>query len=173
LTWSDAPQNYREGLHELINGELVQLSPESGLNNAIAQELFWVLGLSGVVPRQLIKLHACELQVPRVRPEDPLNRYPDLVILRPEHITLTQRRLTIPLDMSPPQLVVEVVSPGENNRERDYVHKRDQYAARGIPEYWMIDPEQQTVMVRPYFHNLEPRCFQCTVLYTFLQCGKS
>jgi len=44
-------------------------------------------------------------------------------------------------------LVVEVVSPGEENRRRDYADKRMQYQARGIPEYWLVDPEQETVMV--------------------------
>ncbi len=48
-------------------------------------------------------------------------------------------------------LVVEVVSPGEpgdqSNYDRDYVEKRREYAERGIPEYWLIDPERQVVLV--------------------------
>jgi Uma2 family endonuclease len=66
---------------------------------------------------------------------------------------MTQRRLTITLNMLPPQLVVEVVSPGQVSRERDYYHKRNQYAARGIPEYWIIDPEAQTIMVLQLKHD--------------------
>lgn len=49
--------------------------------------------------------------------------------------------------MPPPLLVVGMVSPGKTNRDRDYQGKRTQYQARGIPEYWLIDPEQQTVTV--------------------------
>jgi Uma2 family endonuclease len=49
--------------------------------------------------------------------------------------------------MSSPQLVAEVVSPGDRNRKRDYESKREQYQQRGIPEYWLIDPEQQAVIV--------------------------
>jgi Uma2 family endonuclease len=41
----------------------------------------------------------------------------------------------------------EVVSPGQSNRDRDYVRQRKQYAARGIPEYWLIDPEQQAIAI--------------------------
>jgi Uma2 family endonuclease len=41
--------------------------------------------------------------------------------------------------------VVEILSPGPRNRRRDLVTKRDQYAARGMPEYWLIDPETQTI----------------------------
>jgi Uma2 family endonuclease len=49
--------------------------------------------------------------------------------------------------MEPPLLVIEAVSPGEGNRERDYVAKRKQYQERSIPEYWLIDRVQQTVTV--------------------------
>jgi Uma2 family endonuclease len=69
------------------------------------------------------------------------------VVLRPEHIELTQQRLTIRLDMPPPLLVAEVVSPGKINRDRDYRDKRAQYQARQIPEYWLIDPEEHVVVV--------------------------
>jgi Uma2 family endonuclease len=44
-------------------------------------------------------------------------------------------------------LVVEVVSPGHGNRQRDLVKKRSEYAAAGIAEYWIIDPETQTITV--------------------------
>ena len=53
----------------------------------------------------------------------------------------------ITLDMAPPRLVVEVVSPGQENHRRDYREKRNQYEWRGIPEYWIVDPEQQQVVV--------------------------
>jgi Uma2 family endonuclease len=49
--------------------------------------------------------------------------------------------------MPPPVLVVEVVSPGKTNYERGYEDKRSQYQAREIPEYWLVDPNQQIVMV--------------------------
>jgi Uma2 family endonuclease len=49
--------------------------------------------------------------------------------------------------MPPPRLVVEVVSPGKTNRDRDYINKRSQYGAIGVDEYWIIDPQAQTVLV--------------------------
>jgi Uma2 family endonuclease len=54
-------------------------------------------------------------------------------------------RATITRDMPPPALVVEVVSPGQVNRERDYRYKHTEYAARGIAEYWIVDPETRQV----------------------------
>ena len=56
-------------------------------------------------------------------------------------------RATITRDMPPPALVVEVVSPGEENRQRDYRYKHTEYAARAIAEYWIVDPEQRQVTV--------------------------
>jgi Uma2 family endonuclease len=147
LVWSDDPENHREGFFELIDGELVELAPISGLSATIANRIFFLLVAAGLVPLELVRPGKCEVQVPVLRLQDPANRYPDLVILQPEHVALTQRRLTITLDMAPPQLVAEVLSPGKRNRDRDLMRKRDQYAARGIPEYWLLDTEAQTVTV--------------------------
>jgi Uma2 family endonuclease len=142
LTYEDDTDNR----YELIDGELVTLPPESEPNTAIVSYLFLVLVNTGI-PWRWIKLHICEIQVPILREGDAANRYPDLVVLQPEHILLTASRLTITQTMPPPQLVVEVVSPGRVGRERDYISKRAQYAARGIPEYWIVDPQKQMVAI--------------------------
>jgi Uma2 family endonuclease len=34
-----------------------------------------------------------------------------------------------------------------NQRERDYIAKRSQYRDCGIPEYWIVDPQTQTILV--------------------------
>lgn len=145
LAYSD--ETPLEGRFELVRGELVELPPESEPNNWLANYLQFLLVAANVAPLRLIKIHALELQVPVLQPNDAANRYPDLVVLRPEHLELTQRRLTITRDMPPPRLVVEIVSPGKTNRDRDYVSKRAQYAALRVPEYWLVDPVAQTVMV--------------------------
>lgn len=44
-------------------------------------------------------------------------------------------------------LVAEVVSSGRENRDRDLIEKRREYAAAGIPEYWIVDPETTTITV--------------------------
>jgi len=90
-----------------------------------------------------IRGHGLELEVRG----EPKNRYPDLTIIREEHIQLLSKRNTILLSMSPPLLVVEVVSPGEIQRDRDYIAKRIQYQDCGIPEYWIVDPQTQTILV--------------------------
>lgn len=47
--------------------------------------------------------------------------------------------------MGAPELVVEILSPGTENMDRDRVAKRHLYAKYGIKEYWIIDPEMKTI----------------------------
>lgn len=40
-------------------------------------------------------------------------------------------------------LVIEIISP--DDRGRDTVTKKHEYAQAGIPEYWLVDPEEHTI----------------------------
>ncbi len=93
--------------YELFNGELVEMPPESGLNFEIANFLF--LKFASLVGHRRVRGHGLELEVRG----EPKNRYPDLTIIREEHIQLLSQRNTILLAMAPPLLVLEVVSAGE------------------------------------------------------------
>lgn len=131
--------------YELCNGELIPMPPESEENGWIAD---WLRDeFTQFIKRRLVKVDRYELQVLGKTQ----NRFPDLVVLRPEHLELTRKRQTITLDMPPPQLVVEVVSPYRNQKDenyrRDYIDKVHQYQERGIPEYWIVDPQAQLVTV--------------------------
>src|SRR5262249_56746478 len=44
-------------------------------------------------------------------------------------------------------LAIEVVSEGEENRQRDLKSKRQEYAHAGIAEYWIVDPENRQITV--------------------------
>jgi Uma2 family endonuclease len=137
LSYDDGTDN----LYELFNGELIEVPPESGENVEIANFLFSIF--LSIVGYRRVRGHGLELEVRG----EPRNRYPDLTIIRDEHIQLLKRRNTIRLHMAPPQLVIEIVSPGELQRDRDYIAKRSQYQDLGIPEYWIIDPDAKTVLV--------------------------
>lgn len=130
-----------EGYYEYVDGELVELMTESGQNDEIANFLFAMFLNTGLVPLKLLRPHSCEVEVPG----RPRTRFPDLVILRDEHPALLKRRNTITRQMPPPRIIIEVVSSGEQNRERDLIAKRHQYAEIGVPEYWLVDPECQIV----------------------------
>ena len=130
-----------EKLYELFNGELIELPPESGLNFEIAN--FLLIKFALLLGHRRVRGNGLELEVRG----EPKNRYPDLTIIREEHIQQLSKRNTIRLEMAPPLLVIEVVSPGEIQRERDYIAKRTQYQDCGIPEYWIVDPQTQTILV--------------------------
>ena len=137
--------NLPEGRCEYWDGELVQVVSESLLNEAIANYLYLVLWQMGI-PIDLISPGKVNIVVSG----RPRTRFPDLTLLDDAHLVLMQSSTRLDATMPPPRLVVEGVSPGDENSDnytRDYHDKRDRYADRGIPEYWLIDPQRSWVMV--------------------------
>ena len=139
MAYDDGP----DARHVLVNGELTELPSESDLNNAIAITL--LLALAKHVPGGLLR-RGTEIVVSGLRAT---TRIPDLLLLSGELASelAGASRSLVTLDMSPPKLAIEVVSPGAENIERDYRYKRSEYAARGIAEYWIVDPIQAQVVV--------------------------
>jgi Uma2 family endonuclease len=137
--------NYDDGtdnLYELENGELISVSSESDINQRIAMFLlvyFSQLGIPYYCMRMKAEVAVNSGQVGV--------RVPDLVIYSEELAIAMDgaKRSLVFMDMPPPLLVVEVVSP--NQASRDYRYKRSEYAARGIAEYWIVDPISQKVTV--------------------------
>jgi Uma2 family endonuclease len=137
---SDLP----EGRCEYWDGELVPVV-ESKINDDIANYIFFLLLQMGVY-RRLLSPGKVEVEVIG----RPRTRFPDLTVMEERHILLMAKSNRITRDMPPPRLVVEIVSPGTDskpNYKRDYQDKRNQYAAIGIPEYWLVDPDRAWVMV--------------------------
>jgi Uma2 family endonuclease len=129
--------------YELVNGELVEMPSESDLNNVIA--IFLLAEFLKFVPARLLR-RGTEIVTSGFRSTA---RIPDLMVLTEEssNALAGAKRSIILSDMPPPALVVELVSPGSANEQRDYRYKRSEYAARGIAEYWLIDPHQAQVIV--------------------------
>jgi Uma2 family endonuclease len=80
---------------------------------------------------------------------------PDVVVgnsvLRPDVVAVLMGHEYVVSEkniVGPPDLVVEVASPSTAAYDRDEVFgKRGAYARAGIPEYWIVDPQQRTVEV--------------------------
>ncbi|MGF2034816.1 MAG: Uma2 family endonuclease [Nostoc sp. CmiVER01] len=148
-------------LYELENGELTPMPSESDINQRIAMFLVTCFLQLGIPSYQLrmkaeVAVHSRQVGV----------RVPDLVVYSEELAKVMQgaTRSIILMDMPPPLLVVEVVSQcvarvprveatdepvrvSPNQENRDYRYKRSEYAARGIAEYWIVDPIAQKVTV--------------------------
>lgn len=139
--------NYDDGTdnrYELVDGELVEMPPENLFNCLLSKFLF--VEFLKVFPLAQVCMKDTELEVSgwRVR-----TRYPDVMVLSDELVEALRgtSRNTITREMPPPQLVVEIVSSGKENEDRDYRYKRSEYAARGIAEYWIVDPQKEWVTV--------------------------
>jgi Uma2 family endonuclease len=136
-------------LYELEHGELIDMPSESEINRRIAGFLFaYFLQLDIPAYRLTMKT---EVAVSGSRVSV---RVPDLLVLS-EELAIEMdgaTRSIVLMDMPPPLLVVEVVSP--NQEKRDYRYKRSEYAARGIAEYWIVDPILQRVTVLEWVEGL-------------------
>lgn len=144
--------NYDDGTdtrYELVDGRLVALSTESDINDRIASFLYAYFLQMGI-PYYRLSMKA---QI-AVSGKLANARQPDLMVLSDASASAlegaSQRLLTH--DMPPPDLVVEVVSPRQ--ADRDYRHKRTEYAGRHIAEYWILDPIEQRVTVLVWVDGL-------------------
>ncbi|MEM9264617.1 MAG: Uma2 family endonuclease [Cyanobacteria bacterium P01_F01_bin.13] len=141
--------NYDDGTdirYQLRDGILVAMGAESDINVSVA--MFLISVFLQVVPYSLLR-RGTEIAVAGTYAE---TRYPDLMVLTPEaQVALSgQKRSLITFEMPAPALVIEVVSNSEQDKQsriRDYQDKRAEYAGRGIPEYWIIDPGAGVVLI--------------------------
>ena len=67
---------------------------------------------------------------------------PDLVVILNQHAD----RVTDAGIEGAPDIVIEIVSPSSQRMDR--IRKSATYATYGIPEYWIVDPESETVLVQ-------------------------
>lgn len=129
--------------YELVDGVLVEMGAENPTNNVIASFLFSIFLGMGIPYYRLIIGH-------QVGVGEASSRQPDFMVHTEDSLAATLAdRILLPRQPNP-MLVVEVVSNSKSDkksRERDYVDKRSEYAARGIPEYWIIDPVKEVVLI--------------------------
>jgi Uma2 family endonuclease len=124
-------------LVELVDGYLEVLPVPTVFHQRIVKWLFEMLN-AFVMAHAVGEVFFAPLRV-RLFPRH--IREPDVVYLRPERIADLR---------TPPQgadLLMEVVSGGKTNRERDYKQKREAYKNAAVGEYWIVDPQEQRITV--------------------------
>jgi len=145
-----------EGYYELVNGEIMRILPtrrHEDTADAITRRLereVERLSLNYRVSGRIV------IQTENSQGKEQ-GRHPDVTVVNKtdwESYPTAYAAL-----LSPPQLVVEVVS---TNWEDDYVDKLDEYQRLKIPEYWIVD--YLAVASRSYLGNpKEPTIFVCVL----------
>jgi len=132
--------------YELEDGVLVEMSGENPLNPCIAIMLVFLFSDLGIARKLLAIGHQIE-----VRSRYASARQPDLVVHSVESdAALFSGEKVLRLGSPSPLLVVEVASQTKTNaksRKRDYELKPREYADRGIPEMWIVDPDCAWVQI--------------------------
>jgi Uma2 family endonuclease len=137
---------------DLIDGVIYMASPDNTAADDLFGWLFFVL--YGYVARK--KLGRVFGSRVAFRLEDRQSPEPDISFLRTENAD----RIEAGRVEGPPDLAIEIVSP--ESVERDYHKKRKQYQRSGVSEYWILDEEEQKVLLlrrnaRGRYQEVQPR----------------
>jgi Uma2 family endonuclease len=138
LTFQEFEALQPDGRYELVDGRLEQLVSPSPKHGWTCIEF-----AAEIVPylraREPNSYRGAEVDIPTI---PFFGRRPDFVYYSPED----HARLDLQEDrvLGVPTLVVEILS--EDDRRRDLVTKRREYAAAGIKHYWILDPKRKTAL---------------------------
>jgi Uma2 family endonuclease len=123
--------------YELVDGELVEMTPPTFRHMLIAKFIEQCLDTE---IRRLGYGWLCFREA-GIRTGVRKSRLADVYVLTLEQVSNFLDESAI--CQTAPLLTVEVVSP--DSITRDYRYKRTEYAALGVPEYWIVDPLQSKV----------------------------
>jgi len=133
--------------YELVDGELVAMSLGTSLHGEAIDPTYQAINaeINRTTQPWIVRQGQIGVRCPRGIGLDTV-RIPDVVVMQQDNWqALQEREAVIDFDLSAPLLVIEVISPSTKNI--DYRAKRAEYAARDIPEYWIIDPLESKVSV--------------------------
>jgi len=134
-TWQDFIALPDEDRRELIDGHLVETEVPTGIHEWIVAMLVRLLGTWAMEHRAGVVFASGY----KIKIRDDRGFMPDVQFLRRGGRPIPNQGL----DSGAPDLAIEVVSPGRGRYYR--IVKLGGYAAIGVPEYWIVDPERQTL----------------------------
>jgi Uma2 family endonuclease len=159
LGWEDYLAQPEDGnRHEIVDGEWVVTPPPNIRHQVVLGRLHLILGnlLEGRSDRMVLFAPLAVELGGKSWVE------PDILVLALDDgsVELDPQRV-----IGPPLLALEVLSP--STRRHDLVRKRRLYEREGVREYWVVDPEDESVSV---FHRGEDGGFAPPVK-TFADAG--
>ena len=134
--WLRMPE-VTDAIEEVVNGEIRIMPAPKWNHGEIIENIHDELRAQ--LDRRTYRVRAAEFGL-IIRQSPLTSRVPDLAVF--ERSTIVEQDGYI---HSAPQLLVEVLSPSNNRRERE--EKLGDYAALGVPEVWVVSPEARTVEV--------------------------
>ena len=138
LTYADYELFPDDGLrHEIIDGEhYVTVSPITR-HQRISRELLYLI-------QAYLETHP--IGEVFSAPFDVVMSFTDIVVPDLMYISNTRAHLLTAKNLQgAPDLVVEILSP--STRPRDERLKRDLYERAGVDEYWLVDPDRDTMTI--------------------------
>ena len=125
--------------YEIIDGELCMTpSPNTRHRRIVSNLHFLFRAFLLRQPVGEIFLSPCDV----VLSKDPLQVVePDLLFVAKEHVSIIGEKNI----QGVPDLTVEILSPTTESSDRRVKHSL--YERFGVPEYWIVDPETETVQV--------------------------
>jgi Uma2 family endonuclease len=133
--------------YELVDGMLVEMGTESTINTLIAMYLAFAIADLGIPRRRFGIKQKIQVNSPYASARDP-----DLIVHTEQSLLVIEGRQESILRLNEPNplVIIEIASPGpesSQNYQRDYIQKPAEYSERGIPEYWIIDPDRAIVKI--------------------------
>ncbi|MCF6094906.1 Uma2 family endonuclease [Microaerobacter geothermalis] len=149
-----------EERYEIWGGEKLMMTPSSSEHSLITANLLILIG-QYVKKNQLGKVFNSE--VPIYLHGNLMNkdfRLADISFISIERVDIVQSKGIY----GPPDLIVEVLSSGKSNIERDRVEKFQLYEKYGVQEYWIVQPYEEKVEIFSLENNRYIQIDQSRVL---------
>ena len=127
--------------YELINGEFILVSAPNTGHQTVGIRLGSRMYFFVEEDNDLGRVFVAPTEVILTDPEGINIVQPDIIFVSRER----ERIITRANIQGAPDLLVEILSPSTGRRDR--TTKRDLYARHGVKEYWIADPDAQTVSV--------------------------
>ncbi|MCL6631831.1 MAG: Uma2 family endonuclease [Alicyclobacillus herbarius] len=121
--------------YELVDGQLELMSPAPSLTHQMISSRLLSLLSRDCDPEYEIISAPVDIVLSNTEV-----RQPDLVMIHLSRLPIYKERGKID---EPPDLVVEILS--RHSLKRDKVAKRKAYAKFGVPEYWIVNPEDESL----------------------------
>lgn len=122
---------------EVIEGELVTMTPAGTYHNRVALNLIFMF-------RQLCETRP-DLEYGGDNEGFLLRRNPDTLLSPDASLFRTRPAPATQWLEFAPEIVAEVLAP--SNSAAEMIYKRHQYVAAGTEQFWLIDPEKRTLAI--------------------------